>query len=73
MKSPEDFKPTAITTAAVSGAAKTRLVHVARPQTQALEPALADSLAAKRRAEALHAASEPRTMTAASCVLSCDT
>ena len=36
--------------------AETRRVHSARPQTKAFEPALTDaSLAAKRRAEALHA------------------
>ena len=52
---------------------ETRQVHFARPRTQAFEPALTHSLAAKGCAEALHVASEPSTMTAACCVLSYDT
>ena len=62
-----------------STAAKRR-VQFARPWTQASKPALTDSsLAAKRRAEALHVvfffnkASEPSTRAAALCVLSHDT
>ena len=58
---------------------ETRRVHFARPRTQASEPTLIDSsLAAKRRAEALHVVffstkkdSGPNTMTCCCCCCCC--
>ena len=59
-------------TTAVSGAAERRRERTSLGPGLSPEPALIDSLAAKRCTEAFHVASEPRTMTDPYGVLSYD-